>query len=500
VFGFARVRIDVPTMRTVGARLAVEGGLVLLGALLVAATMDLAAAPVAVDPRRAHDVLGLLAAGAGAAAVGLGTTAGLISGNRRASWLIPALALYCLVVIPATVRAGEGFSGRPAMLAGCLVVAVLLLAAIRPPRRTGAATGWLAAIAGALLTLAVGVVDAPGDGVWLLLGIETPVIVIDIMIGWFVVSAAVVVAGFVLRSPPLWRIGLGFGVIAIAHVERAVAAPEATAPSVTFAALRLLGVVVILLGMAHLLHRVLAGVLADQFDRQETVRLAVLRAENAAQAAAEREHELRNGLAGLAGLGHLLARGPGSAADRLARAATLAELHRLNDLLDVRPRDAGAGPYDATEAVEGIVELWRLRGMPIEASVAPGLAAEGRPEVLPQVLSNLLTNCARHAPAAIVRVDARRCGGDVLVRVRNDGGIPDGGGPAPGLGIGLDLSRRLLRAQGGDLRVQAGAGERPGWSATIRLAAAPVGASAPSYAADRLRGTTFLVPARSAGH
>ncbi|MFC7659416.1 sensor histidine kinase [Pseudonocardia benzenivorans] len=57
--------------------------------------------------------------------------------------------------------------------------------------------------------------------------------------------------------------------------------------------------------------------------------------------------------------------------------------------------------------------------------VEPGLRVQGDSAVLSQVVTNLLANCDRHAPAAPVTVTARRDGATVLVEVRDEGpGLP----------------------------------------------------------------------------
>jgi two-component system OmpR family sensor kinase len=271
----------------------------------------------------------------------------------------------------------------------------------------------------------------------------------------------------------LWRVGLGFGVIASAHLYRTVAGPF-SAPSVLFGGLRLFGVFVVLLGMAQLLRRALNRVLTEQFAQQEELRVTSVRAEQVARVAAEREHELRNGLAGLAGITRLLV-GDDDRSGR-ARAAAVTELHRLTDLLDHRRALAPVGLYCASEVVDELVALWRMKGMDLESSVPGGLMAVGRPSTLAQVMTNLLVNCARHAPGAPVRVVACRRGEEIVVQVRNEQcrGRPASHGRAvtAGSGMGLEISRRLLGDEGGELRVHPVDPRWPGWTVTVSLVAA----------------------------
>ena len=70
--------------------------------------------------------------------------------------------------------------------------------------------------------------------------------------------------------------------------------------------LRLLGVVVVLLALARLVARSLAARALGAVAQQEELRSRRVHLERAQELAAERDHELRNGLAGLAGITHLL--------------------------------------------------------------------------------------------------------------------------------------------------------------------------------------------------
>jgi two-component system, OmpR family, sensor kinase len=461
----------IPAQRTVGGRLAVESGLVMAGVAVVESVVGWVSAVLVVDELHAHFVLAILAAGAGTAAVGLGHTAGRIAGNRRAAWLIPALALYSVVVVPSTAVPGAHTKPSPVVLVGSLCVAVLLLVAIRPPGRVGAGAGWLAAVAGTAVALALAAVDGAVPDATPVLSSRTSVNVV-LLLGWCVVSLAVVVAGYYTSSPPLWRIGLGFGVIATAHLYRALRPQPIMQPSLIFAGLRLFGVVVVLLGMAQLLRRCLARVISESFGHQEELRLACLRVQELAQSATEREHELRNGLAGLTGITQLLGTRADDPHTHRAREAVARELRRLSELLDQGRSHDRPVEYCASEVVEGLVALWRAAGMDIACSMPPGLTVAGRPSALAQALTNVFTNCARHAAGAPVRIEGNRVGGRVVVEVNNDR-TDDGDrrGGARGQGIGLPISRRLLRAEHADLRVHPADDLRPGYTVSMILRA-----------------------------
>ena len=204
---------------------------------------------------------------------------------------------------------------------------------------------------------------------------------------------------------------------------------------------------------------------------------------------AEREHELRNGLSGLAGITRLLAGGAEDERTRRARTAAVTELHRLTELVDSRRSAAAAGLYCASEIVDELAALWRIKGMDLQASVPAGLMAVGRPSALAQVLTNLLVNCARHAPGAPVRIVT--CERDrLVVHVRNEGtGLPaDGRASTAGEGVGLEISRRLLRDEGGELQVHPSDPRWPGWTVSIFLVAAREQPDAVSTGAWRAAG------------
>lgn len=461
--------VRIPRQRTVTGRLAVEAALVGASAVAVDVTVDAWRGAESVIPDAAA-VLGVLAAGMGCVAAGFGFTAGRVAGNRRAAWLVPALALYSLLVIPATVLPAATSLDRtlvdPVVLIGLAGVAVLVLAAVHPPGRVGNGGPWRCALLFTLLAVIAAemhVVDPAALTV-----VRVPVAAgIVVLLGWTAVSFAVVVAGYRAASPPLWRIGLGFGVIASAHVDRIFEAGRPGATEVGFAALRLLGVLVVLLGTAQLLRHSLARVLADSFTGQEEERLAAAREQRWESRDAVRVHELRNGLAGLSGLArHLDTLGDDGEESRRTRAAVVAELDRLTGLLG-RGTDRPEEPrlYCASEVVEELVALWRAGGTPITPSVQPWLMVSGNRAVLAQVLTNLLHNCARHAPGARVEVIVREERATAVIDVHDDG--PGAEASTAGEGIGLRVSRELVRAEGGELVVHAADPHWPGYRVSI---------------------------------
>ena len=98
------------------------------------------------------------------------------------------------------------------------------------------------------------------------------------------------------------------------------------------------------------------------------------------------------------------------------------------------------------------------------------------PSAVEQILFNLVDNACKYAGSAAdrtIRLEAGRTGRFAALRVRDHGpGVPgedrgrlfrpfcksarDAANSAPGVGLGLALSRRLARSMGGDLRLDDG--------------------------------------------
>jgi two-component system OmpR family sensor kinase len=471
--GFLDVGEFLPTQRTITGRLLFETGLVSLGLTLAAVCAHVLDPPTSSDQHRTLFILAVIAAGIGTAAVVMGQTAGRITGNRRAAWLIPALALYSLEIIPDSTLSSRSEWSPPAdivLLLDCVVLAGMIAAGIRPPARLGAGTAWLVAgvclLLGSLIEAFVPL-DLATDPRF-----DVPAALdLAVLLGWCAVSAAVIGVGYRMASPPLWRIGLGFGVIAVAHVLRNLHFAPWTDPAILFSVERLFGVVVVMLGMSQWLRRALQTLLTERFTQQEELRMTSIQAQQAACAAAEREHELRNSLCGLAGVTHLLSSDVGDDSQG-ARSAAITELNRLSALLGQQPDRPASTVYSATEVVEELVALWRMTGMTVEAVLAGELTVVGRRATLAQVLTNLLTNCARHAPGAPVRIVGRSSGGRTVIQVRDED-LPQqhrSDRPATGgEGIGLHLCRRLLSAEGGTLKVHPPDPDHPGWTVSVEL-------------------------------
>jgi len=439
--------------------------------------------------RSAQMLLTLAAAGAGASAAALGQLAAMVTDDRRTTLLSAALGVYSLVVLPSTIfrpsSVEEDAALQAARLVAYLTITVLLLGAYRPPRRLGIDGAWAIAGTGALLAVAVSEAARriPDK---LLVAIAPSPRNAAVLVWWGLTSLVVVVAGWQRSRQGVWRVGLGLGLVGSGHY---VLGPvDGAAGHVMFSLLQLLGLVVVAIGATQLAREAVRGVVSERDQQAEELRRATVHLSRASSTAAERDHELCNGLAGLAGAAQLLGSSTG-AVDESLRSSVLVELERLRAILrtqrEVSPLasdlpDAPQPAADVRSLLNRLVELRRCGGMAVELDVAPALQAEHAPPGLAQVMTNLLDNCSSHAAGANVRVRAARQGHRIVVEVGDSGpGIPQGceeqvvergvrGPLSGGSGLGLHIASRLTADMGGSLRLLSGG---PGCTAVIDLPA-----------------------------
>ncbi|NOK17369.1 HAMP domain-containing sensor histidine kinase [Corallococcus carmarthensis] len=236
--------------------------------------------------------------------------------------------------------------------------------------------------------------------------------------------------------------------------------------------------------------------MADSLTHQQEQQLAFL---------AGVAHDLRNPLSALKLSTSLTGRGEVTP-ERMQRTLSLvrrqvARLDRMvGDLLDATRIEAGKLELqpevrDTRELARSVVELYQSSdsGHTLEL-VVPDTAVLVRadPSRLEQVLNNLVSNALKYSPAGS-RVEVS-VGGDaehVVVAVADQGigmspeelkglFVPfqragNAKQRAPGVGLGLSVSRRIIEAHGGRIEVES----RPGQGSVFRVHLARVSASGP---------------------
>jgi len=207
----------------------------------------------------------------------------------------------------------------------------------------------------------------------------------------------------------------------------------------------------------------------------------------------ERAHEIRTALLVIEGATRSLQREhrhlDAAEQTRLGEAIG-AEIAHLRELTTPPPVVA-AEPLDLYRLVEQQATLARSRSMSVEVRGDPTVRAAGKRKPVMEALDNLFSNAERYASRdgrVAVTVEIGRDNGSAIVRVEDDGpGIRDGwrhlifergwyGDPrSGGEGIGLPVSRQLIRELGGDLRLAAPNGSGAAFVVSLPVAADDAG-------------------------
>lgn len=412
--------------------------------------------------------LSVLTFAGGVAASILLLVAAWMSGNRSARCVAAAVAVYAGVALLLRAVQADPEAGVWVLLAsvGVLGVVALLVLAVRGP--VDAARG------GRVLKIVVGLVVAGtvaiGATAMVIPGPVPILVAISVadLVAWSGVGAAgllLVLVGLPRDRPLLRRIGLAFTTIGVAHAIRLSGWHAST---VVVEAFELAAVAMFLVAALPFLLVSVQHVWREQ--EKSDSRLA--EAEAVMASVAERDHELRNLVAGLSGAASVLTGQITTTADgRVLLAAAGAELDRLRRMLDAgrttpEPTEIAVGPV-----LRDLAAVHGASGMDVEVDVEgdPRVVMDG--SALAQVVANLLVNCARHAPGAAVRLRVRSRGDEVLVEVSDDGpGLPPGwsdavlrrglrGPRSTGQGLGLAIIADLVRVHGGSFTLRsAGAG------------------------------------------
>jgi signal transduction histidine kinase len=261
------------------------------------------------------------------------------------------------------------------------------------------------------------------------------------------------------------------------------------------------------------------------------LRLAKDAAEAATRAKSEflanMSHELRTPLNGVLGYAQLLRRDPSlldtqrkSVEAIAACGAQLLEL--INDVLDLSKIEAGGmeldvSPCDLHQALGDVrcvvAEPASRKGLSlvfhVQPDVPPRIVLDARH--LRRVLMNLLANAVKFTPHGEVRLEIGRERSTLVVQVTDTGvGIePEhlgtifepfrqalAGKEAGGTGLGLTISRRLVRAMGGELRVEStpAKGSRFWFELPLVEVGAPVETVSDSSTAGVSGGDSALAP------
>ena len=180
-----------------------------------------------------------------------------------------------------------------------------------------------------------------------------------------------------------------------------------------------------------------------------------------------------------------------SESDRMTRIVKdLLTLSRLdNDKMDLHP-----APFDAGAMIKRVCDVMQSdaqsRSHTLTADIADPGEVIGDEERLEQVLVNVLSNSVKYtSDGGEISVEARREGAHVLVRVADNGiGIPEEdlgriferfyrvdkarSRDLGGTGLGLAIAQEIMRAHGGDIRIESNYGF--GTTVDIHIPVGPV--------------------------
>ncbi|MGE0616345.1 MAG: ATP-binding protein [Bacteriovoracia bacterium] len=172
--------------------------------------------------------------------------------------------------------------------------------------------------------------------------------------------------------------------------------------------------------------------------------------------------------------------------------------HLIDDLLDVSRISAGklslnCEEFNLSELIEEVVNRYQQQlvaaNCTVDVQIEPGITGRLDRLRIEQVLVNLLTNAAKYAPGQAVKVTLARDGEIAKLQVQDQGpGISpedqnrifdrfeqgESGSPAGGgLGLGLYISRQIVQAHGGDIRVKSKKGHGSTFVAELPLDYSP---------------------------
>jgi signal transduction histidine kinase len=420
-----------------------------------------------------------------------------LAGNDHSLWLATALGV---LAVSGLARGGYGLThpaaaaSRPAtILVGVIGVVVVLTFMLFCGRRWGGALNPLvvgAPLGATLVVLQQAVIVSGPELDRRLVPVLTAVLVVAVL------GFAVVVQG--LTALPRWARNRFSVAVCLAAAGRLVLLPSVPGDR------EVRSVVDVLLGLAvglllattaaALLREVMADGQRQLSDLQR--RLAAAEAERRVDSA--RLHEVNSLVAGIASATRLINELPISEQRAALEVLVLAELDRLQRLLDDGPAQPAEkrGPArrqprrtepDDTFAVAEVAGrtalAHRARGRGVRWQVSDAHVA-GHPDDLAQILDVLIDNAATHGMPDDIRIDVRQVGGEVEISVSDRGpGVPAElrqslfdwgvrGSESEGSGIGLASAAALAVGMGGRLELDESA---PGTRMVLTLPV-PVGA------------------------
>jgi signal transduction histidine kinase len=393
-----------------------------------------------------------------------------------------ASGVYATVVLgPSVVIAGTDPAPGALPAAGRIVIAVLVVAAItgpevdagvRPSRSFGrAAAGVIgAAFVVSWLPVAADLLLTPGEQ--LDNGLQTGASGAGATVLWLVLGTWAVLRGQRRRRPLIAWFGLGMIALAAGAATPLWRTADGSMTDLGTVSLQVLALSCICAGAIKELLRAFREKDGRLLASVTTARAAESRLQVDLEVQRERAHEASNVLAAIEAATLALERyrdqlGEDERAE-LSSSIT-SEVHRMHQLVQGTADASQLGRFRPSEAIAPLVTCLATQVTDIHVDVPPHLVAVGRAADTVQVIHNVLENARRYGGGRIT-LTATLHHDQVVLRVTDTGpGIPPGqersifergvrGDTAlgtSGSGLGLSISRDLMRDQGGEIRLAA---------------------------------------------